>query len=67
MIRLEVTGMTCGGRVRAVEAVITAADRAATVDPASGRGDADTSASAPEFVRAIEAAGGGAKLRTEPV
>ncbi len=63
MIKLEVTGMTCGGCVKAVEAVIKSADRGAVVvvDLASGRVDADTTAPAATLVRAIEAAGFGAK------
>ncbi len=69
MLQLEVTGMTCGGCAKAVEGIIKAADRqaAVTVDVATGRVDARTSANADAVVRAIEAAGFGAKVRTSPV
>ena len=63
MVKLEVTGMTCGGCVAAVERIIKAADRqaAVTVDLATGRVDARTSVPAAALVSAIEAAGYGAK------
>ncbi len=63
MITLEVTGMTCGGCVAAVERIIKAADRGASVkvDLASGRVDAETKLPAATLVSAIEAAGYGAK------
>ena len=63
MITLAVTGMTCGGCAAAVETIIKAADRnaAVSVDLAAGRVQADTTASPAALVRAIEAAGYGAK------
>src|SRR3954447_14616683 len=63
MITLEVTGMTCGGCVAAVERIIKATDRKAAVkvDLASGRVEADTATPAAALVTAIEAAGYGAK------
>jgi copper chaperone len=63
MITLQVTGMTCGGCAAAVERVIKAADRGAAVkvDLATGRVEADTTASAAALVSAIEAAGYTAK------
>ena len=69
MIKLEVTGMTCGGCAKAVEGIIKAADRqaAVAVDLATGRVEAKTSAPADTVMRAIEAAGFGAKVWTGPV
>jgi len=63
MIKLEVTGMTCGGCAASVERIIKTADRSArvTVDLASGRVEADSSVPAATLVGAIEAAGYGAK------
>jgi copper chaperone len=56
MIKLEVTGMTCGGCAASVERIIKAADRSA-----KGRVEADSSVPAATLVGAIEAAGYGAK------
>ena len=69
MIKLEVTGMTCGGCVKAVETIIKKADRnaAVAIDLASGRVEAETTTAAAALVCAIEAAGFGAKVRAEPV
>jgi copper chaperone len=64
MLKLEVTGMTCGGCAKAVEGIIKGADRqaAVAVDLATGRVEARTAATADAVVRAIEAAGFGAKV-----
>ncbi len=63
MVTLEVTGMTCGGCVAAVETIIKKADRGAkvAVDLPTGRVQAETAVPAAALVRAIEAAGFGAK------
>ncbi len=63
MIRLDVTGMTCSGCARAVENIVRTADRNARVrvDLASGRVEAETAAPVETLVRALEAAGYGAK------
>lgn len=64
MVTLDVTGMTCGGCAATVEKLIKREDAGAkvTVDLAAGRVEADTKASAEALVKAIEAAGFGAKL-----
>jgi copper chaperone len=63
MVTLNVTGMTCDGCAKAVERVIKTQDpkAAVTVDRSSGRVEARTSASADALIKAIEAAGYGAK------
>lgn len=63
MLALQVTGMTCNGCAKAVESIIKRQDSAAsvTVDLASGRVEAQTVASSDAVIRAIEAAGYGAK------
>lgn len=63
MIRLDVTGMTCSGCARAVENIVRAADRNARVrvDLPAGRVEAETVAPVETLVRALEAAGYGAK------
>ncbi len=62
MIRLQVTGMTCGGCAAAIEKVIKTEDPDAEVaiDVASGKVEVATRASATALMRAIEAAGYGA-------
>lgn len=59
MIDLTVTGMTCGGCVKAVERVVkrTDPDATATVELASGHVSIASSKPAAAFVTAIEAAG----------
>ena len=61
MVKLDVTGMTCDGCVRAVERIIKTQDPQAqvTIDLGSGRVEAATSATAATLVAAIEAAGFG--------
>ena len=56
--------MTCGGCAKAVEGIIKTADRqaAVAVDLATGRVEARTSAAPDVVMRAIEAAGFGAKV-----
>jgi copper chaperone len=63
MIRIDVTGMTCSGCAGAVEGIVKNVDRDAVVrvDLASGRVEADTSAPMEALLRAIAAAGYGAK------
>lgn len=63
MIRIDVTGMTCSGCAGAIEAIVKNVDRDAVVrvDLASGRVEADTSAPVAALLKAIEAAGYGAK------
>jgi copper chaperone len=63
MIRIDVTGMTCSGCAEAVEGIVKHVDRGAVVrvDLASGRVEADTSAPMEALLKAIAAAGYGAK------
>ena len=63
MVKLDVTGMTCDGCVRAVERIIKTQDPQAqvTIDLGSGRVEAATSAAPAALVAAIEAAGFGAR------
>ncbi len=59
MITLQVEGMTCGGCAASVEKVIKKADPAAqvSVELATGRVTAETSAPAEQLAKAITAAG----------
>lgn len=59
MIDLTVTGMTCGGCVRAVEKAVTRTDPAARVDVdlTTGKVRIDSGKPAGDFKDAIEAAG----------
>ena len=63
MITLQVTGMTCDGCARAVEKIIKGQDPRATVavDLGTGRVQAQTEVPPAVLVRAIEAAGYGAR------
>ena len=60
---LDVSGMTCGGCARSVEKIIQKQDSASkvTVDLATGRVEADTSADVAALAAALTAAGFPAK------
>ncbi len=62
MIKLQVSGMTCDGCARAIERIVRKQDPQATVsvDLATGRMEASTTAPVAAVVQAIEAAGYGA-------
>jgi copper chaperone len=68
MLTLDITGMTCGGCARAVERVIRNADAQAgvAVDAASGRAEVNSTLPAETLIRAIEAAGYGARIAATP-
>ena len=63
MITLQVTGMTCDGCARAVEKIIKGEDpqAAVAIDLGTGRVEARTELAPAVLVRAIEAAGYGAR------
>lgn len=62
-LKLDVSGMTCGGCARSVEKIIQKADAASkvTVDLSSGRVEAETSADPAAIAAALTAAGFPAK------
>ncbi|MDE2364179.1 MAG: heavy-metal-associated domain-containing protein [Hyphomicrobiales bacterium] len=62
-LTLDVSGMTCGGCARSVEKIIQKQDAASkvTVDLASGRVEAETSADPASVTAALTAAGFPAK------
>jgi copper chaperone len=62
-LKLDVSGMTCGGCARSVEKIIQKQDGASkvTVDLASGRVEAETSADVAAIAAALTAAGFPAK------
>ncbi len=62
-LKLDVSGMTCGGCARSVEKIIQKADAASkvSVDLASGRVEAETSADPAAIAAALTAAGFPAK------
>ncbi len=62
-LKLDVSGMTCGGCARSVEKIIQKADAASkvTVDLSSGRVEAETSADPAAVAAALTAAGFPAK------
>ena len=62
-LKLDVSGMTCGGCARSVEKIIQKQDAASkvTVDLASGRVEAETGADPAAIAAALTAAGFPAK------